>query len=119
RLRALPESYLAERQILGGDQDPRMVVSFRKTLAAKSLKQAVDSKKSQWPTVSYLTDVHPVIEWVTDKVLVQLGRHEAPVLHAPIGEPVFLIQGSYSNVKGRPTIVEWMAVTGLPDRPRV
>lgn len=116
RLRALPDGYLRERGILGGrDQDPRMVLTFAKPLAAKSLKNALDSKASQWPTVSFLTDIHPVMDWLTDKVLVLLGRHEAPVMHANVPEPVFLIQGTFTNVKGRPAVVEWMAVTGLPN----
>ena len=34
-------------------------------------------------------------------------------------EPAFLIQGVYSNALGQPTVVEWMAVTGLPGSPRV
>ncbi|MGH3252835.1 MAG: helicase, partial [Trebonia sp.] len=74
---------------------------------------------TQWPNVSYLTDVHPVLDWLTDKVLVEIGRHEAPVLNADVDEPVFLVQGIYANAKGRPTIVKWMAVTGLPQTPRV
>jgi hypothetical protein len=50
-------------------------------------------------------------------VLVEIGRHQAPVLAATVDQPVFLIQGISSNALGRPTILEWMAVTGLPHRP--
>jgi superfamily II DNA or RNA helicase len=117
RLRALPDEYLREKKILGSQgHDARLVVTFDQRLAAASLRSALDAKESQWPNVSYLTDIHPVLDWITDKVLVQLGRHEAPVLHAIVAAPVFLVQGIYSNKEGRPTVVEWMAVTGLPGR---
>ena len=32
---------------------------------------------------------------------------------------MFLVQGICSNAVGRPTVVEWMAVRGLPDHPQV
>ena len=41
------------------------------------------------------------------------------MLIANVDEPVFLVQGVYSNALGQPTVVQWMAVTGLPDEPRV
>jgi ERCC4-related helicase len=122
RLRALPDSYLKEKHLLSADEDnkdARMVLTFDKTVAQASLEAALDAADTQWPTVSFLTDIHPVLDWVTDKVLVRLGRHEAFVLHAKVAEPVFLLQGTYTNRLGRPTVVEWMAVTGLPGRPRV
>ena len=120
RFRALPVSYLKEQNIIGtADRPGRVRVTFSKELAAKRLEAARDSADNQWPNVSYLTDVHPVLDWLTDKVLVEIGRHEAPVLSADVAEPVFLIQGIYANTRGRPTIVKWMAVSGLPGTPYV
>ncbi|MCK9895053.1 DEAD/DEAH box helicase [Frankia sp. AgB32] len=130
RLRALPQSYLADQRILpvserdergekrGKGEQGRVRVTFSTELAEARLKAARETSTSQWPSVSFLTDIHPVLDWVTDNVLVQVGRNQAPVLAANVDEPVFLIQGIYSNALGRPTIVEWMAVTGLPDQPR-
>ncbi|OIV37923.1 helicase [Mangrovactinospora gilvigrisea] len=120
RLRALPKSYLDEQRILPTDQRPgRILVTFDKRLADRRLKAARDSSTSQWPNVSYLTDVHPVLDWITDKVLVEVGYHEAPVLAADVEGPIYLIQGTYSNALGRPTVLEWMAVRGLPGAPEV
>lgn len=122
RLRALPESYLREKHLLSADdddRDARMVLTFDRALAQRSLQAALNAAVTQWPSVSFLTDIHPVLDWITDKVLVRLGRHEAFVLHARVGKPVFLIQGTYTNRLGRPTVVEWMAVTGMPDQARV
>ncbi|MYQ32531.1 DEAD/DEAH box helicase family protein [Streptomyces sp. SID4956] len=115
RLKALPKSYLDEQRIMPRKTEPgRMRITFSKDLADRRLKAARESSKSQWPNVSYVTDVHPVLDWLTDKVLVEVGRHQAPVLAASVDSPTFLVQGICSNALGRPTIVEWMAVHGEP-----
>lgn len=115
RLKALPKSYLDEQRIMPRKTEPgRMRITFSKDLADRRLKAARESSKSQWPNVSYVTDVHPVLDWLTDKVLVEVGRHQAPVLAASVNSPTFLVQGICSNALGRPTIVEWMAVHGEP-----
>ncbi|MDT0378313.1 DEAD/DEAH box helicase [Streptomyces sp. DSM 42041] len=136
RLKALPKSYLTEQQILPTAQrEGRIRLTFDKALAAKRLKAAREDSKSQWPNVGYVSDVHPVLDWVTDKALAALRHDEAfvlafdpdaekaaeidPGLPAGLDGPVYLLQGSYSNKAGRPTVVEWMAVVGLPDAPRV
>lgn len=120
RLRSLPKSYLTEQRILPTGTAPgRLRLTFSKPLAAARLTAARETSSSQWPNVSYVTDVHPVLDWLTDKVLAEVGRHQAPVLAATVADPVFLFQGVSSNALGRPTVIEWMAVSGLPDRPQV
>ncbi|WP_245647168.1 DEAD/DEAH box helicase [Microtetraspora niveoalba] len=116
RLKALPKSYLDEQQILPRKTQPgRMRITFSKELAGARLKAARETTASQWPNVSYVTDIHPVLDWLTDKVLVEVGRHQAPVLSATVDGPTYLVQGIYSNALGKPTVVEWMAVSQLPD----
>ncbi|MCX4716525.1 DEAD/DEAH box helicase [Streptomyces virginiae] len=112
RLKALPPSYLREQTVA-----ERMLVTFDRALAQRKLTEARDSSTTMWPEVSFLTDIHPVVEWLTDKVLVEFGRQEAPVITTPhVDGPVFLVQGIHSNALGRPTVVRWMAVTGIrPD----
>ncbi|MCG3038977.1 DEAD/DEAH box helicase [Streptomyces sp. S1A] len=120
RLKALPRSYLDEQQIMPRKKQPaRMRVTFSKKLAGKRLEAARETTESQWPNVSYVTDIHPVLDWVTDKVLVEIGRHKAPVLAAAVDSPTYLVQGIYSNALGKPTVVEWMAVSQLPGNPVV
>ncbi|MEU6142236.1 SNF2-related protein [Streptomyces sp. NPDC047081] len=115
RLKALPPSYLKEQGVA-----ERMLVTFDRALARRKLKDAQNSRDTNWPEVSFLTDIHPMVEWLTDKVLVQFGRQEAPVIASPyVRHPTFLVQGIYSNALGRPTVVRWMAVTGLPSTPLV
>ncbi|GAB7105729.1 DEAD/DEAH box helicase [Streptomyces phaeofaciens JCM 4814] len=106
RLKALPPDYIREQ----GLRD-RLKVTFNRRLADHSLTRARASATSSWPDISLLTDLHPVMEWLTDKVLVRLDRQEAPVLTADVPQPTYLVQGIYSNALGRPTVVKWMAVT--------
>jgi ERCC4-related helicase len=120
RLKALPRSYLDEQRILPRKNEPgRIRITFSKHLADRRLAAARETSTSQWPNVSYITDIHPVLDWLTDKVLVEIGRHQAPVLAAAVHAPTFLVQGICSNGLGKPTIVRWMAVSGLPDDPQV
>lgn len=136
RLRALPKSYLDEQGILPTrERQGRMHITFSQKLGDDQLKKALDSSDSQWPHVGFASPIHPVLEWVTDKALASLRHDEAFVLayaanHAVAAEldgyreadfagPIFLIQGGFSNALGRPTVVEWMAVVGLPNTPRV
>ncbi|WP_329184621.1 DEAD/DEAH box helicase [Actinacidiphila glaucinigra] len=106
RLKALPPDYVREQ----GLRD-RLKVTFNRRLADHSLTRARASATSSWPDISLLTDLHPVMEWLTDKVLVRLDRQEAPVLAADVPRPTYLVQGIYSNALGRPTVVKWMTVT--------
>ncbi|MBL1095717.1 DEAD/DEAH box helicase [Streptomyces coffeae] len=106
RLKALPMDYLREQRLR-----ERLLVTFNRRLAEHSLQRARESSTSSWPEISLLTDLHPVVDWLTDKVLVRLGRQEAPMITANVAEPIYLVQGVYSNKLGRPTVVKWMGVT--------
>ncbi|MFF2729059.1 helicase-related protein [Streptomyces sp. NPDC058008] len=107
RLKALPVDYLREQRLR-----ERLLVTFNRRLAQHSLQRAREAgSTSSWPEISLLTDLHPVVEWLTDKVLVRLGRQMAPMITAGVAEPTYLVQGVYSNTLGRPTVVKWMGVT--------
>ncbi|MEV0524571.1 DEAD/DEAH box helicase [Streptomyces sp. NPDC050439] len=105
RMKALPPDYRREQRL-----NERLLVTLNRKLANLSLTRARESSSSSWPEISLLTDLHPVVEWLTDKVLVRLGRQEAPVITADVEAPVYLVQGIFSNALGRPTVVKWMAV---------
>ncbi|MFF9115990.1 SNF2-related protein [Streptomyces massasporeus] len=144
RFRELPKSYLEQEKILTTPKyEGTLRITFDKKYAADRLEAARNAKQgktdqptSQWPNVSYVSDIHPVLDWVTDKVLAKLRYDEAFVLAyrpdtdkakridaalpAALTGPVYLLQGVYSNAAGKPTVVEWMAVTGLAEgTPRV
>ncbi|MFF7778927.1 SNF2-related protein [Streptomyces tanashiensis] len=122
RLDVLPPGYLRDHGITR-----RMKLTFSREDAADSLKRAREDADSPslWPDAHYVGELHPVLEWITDKVLVQLGRQQAPVLQVDrtrVPEPVFLTQGVWSNQDGRPTVVAYLAVDRLGrtgEEPRV
>jgi hypothetical protein len=114
RLDVLPASYLREHRVA-----ERMRVTFNRDLAQRKLDEARQSKKTLWPEIAYLSDLHPMIEWLTDKVLIRVVRQQAPVIITSVTEPTFLVQGVYSNALGQPTVVQWMAISGLPDATRI
>ncbi|MER5403128.1 DEAD/DEAH box helicase [Streptomyces sp. NPDC002769] len=113
RLDVLPTGYLRDHGIT-----KRMKLTFSRANATESLKRAREDAHSAslWPDAHYVGELHPVVEWLTDKVLVQIGRQQALVLQVDreqVPEPVFLTQGVWSNAEGRPTVVGWFAVDGL------
>ncbi|MBQ0978116.1 helicase-related protein [Micromonospora sp. M61] len=116
RLTDLPRTYLrAHRE----GEDLRLKVTFDRALAQRKLDQARQSKTPMWPDIAFLSDVHPMVDWLVDKVLIRLGRQQAPVLTADVTAPTFLIQGVYANRLGQPTVVQWMAVSDLPASPTI
>jgi ERCC4-related helicase len=116
RLSDLPKSYLKAQE---EGEHLRLRVTFDRALAQRKLDEARKSKTTIWPEIAYLSDIHPMIDWLVDKVLIRLGRQQAPVLIADVDGPVFLVQGVYCNRLGQPTVVEWMTVSGLPGPPVV
>lgn len=106
RLAALPQSYLAEQGLT-----ERMKVTADRDVAQRSLDAARSSTNSSWPEVAYLSPLHPLMDWLVDKLLVQVGRNQAPMIAAAVEAPTFCVQGLWSNGQGRPQLVEWMAVT--------
>lgn len=129
RLKALPQSYLDQRRIL-----ERITVTFSTDLARQRLELArkhnsnkpkrrgQGTKEQQyaesgWPDISLLTDQHPITEWLVDKVLARASagtanarRLTARVIAAAVPNPVFLVNGRYSNRQGKPTVLAWLAL---------
>jgi ERCC4-related helicase len=85
---------------------------------AKVQKAIADARKrakegeSSWPTEHLLWELHPVMQWLLDKVMCRFLRHEAPVIVAPKlgkGQTAYLFQGVLSNRRSQPVVVEWFA----------
>ncbi|WAX77960.1 DEAD/DEAH box helicase [Streptomyces sp. KMM 9044] len=113
RFDVLPPGYVRDQGITR-----RINLTFSREDAADSLRRAREDagSTSLWPDAHYVGELHPVVEWITDRVLVEYGRQQALVLQvgpekAP--DPVFLTQGVWSNAEGRPTAVVWLAIDQL------
>jgi superfamily II DNA or RNA helicase len=112
RFKALPQSYLDEQHIAD-----RIKVTGDQHHAEAALAEARSGKDStsQWPVVGFLSPLHPLVDWLVDKVLANVGRNQAPVIEAPVAEPAFAVVGTYANGRGQPQLVEWMAVRATPN----
>ncbi|WP_007023731.1 DEAD/DEAH box helicase [Saccharomonospora iraqiensis] len=114
RLRDLPESYLREREVA-----TRIRLSAQPRFAEQRLAKARADGDTLWPDVGFLAPNHPVLEWATSRALARFGRNQATVMAAPVEEPVFLTQATFSNALGQPVLTRWGAITGLPHAPEV
>ena len=71
-------------------------------------------RQDEWPEWELFWAHHPICEWLDDKVMAELGRHEAWVV--PVtgdldgNDAVFLFQGVQSNQNGQPVIVDWFGI---------
>lgn len=73
-------------------------------------------RKGEWPKEQLFWELHPVMDWLLDKLMINFGRHEAPVIVAPElaqGKAIFLFQGLLSNKRSQPVISEWFGVQVL------
>lgn len=71
-------------------------------------------QQGEWPREQLLWELHPVMAWLVDRLLVRFGRHEAPIILTPtLGKKdyILLFQGVLSNRRSQPVIVEWFGIT--------
>ncbi|VAW84752.1 putative ATP-dependent helicase [hydrothermal vent metagenome] len=70
--------------------------------------------ESAWPKQHYLWAQHPVMQWLQERMLANVGRHTAPVLalnsELQPGQSIFLVSGLIPNRKAHPVIWHWYAV---------
>ena len=75
--------------------------------------QAARKEEGVWPRLHLLWDLHPVMNWLVDRLLVRFGRHEAPLILAPQLGPnsaILLFQAIISNQRSQPVISDWVGI---------
>lgn len=97
------------------DANDRYTLAAKPAMVADAIERARQSKDSEsaWPRIEYLWSQHPVVEWLRDRVLTQMGRHTAPVLRVAklaADERAFVLMGLIPNRKGQPLLVDWQVV---------
>jgi len=103
--RLLPKGALPDDGRLHLTSDAKLVQEeIRKTRSGERL----------WPQIHLLWDLHPAVEWLNYKLLVNFDRAQAPVVTLKSildrQELVFLMQGETPNRKGQPVIHRWFGV---------
>lgn len=90
----------------------RYVLTANSERMAQAIEQARQAKAEDdtWPQLHYLWTQHPIMEWLGDRVLTTIGRHEAPVLQShklAADEQAFILMSLVPNRKGHPLLSEW------------
>ena len=94
------------------DGNHRYALCANKDRIAQAIEHARQAKAEEesWPSLHYLWPQHPIMDWLSDRVLTTFGRHRAPVIQCPQlvdGEQAFILMGLIPNRKGQPLLVEW------------
>jgi hypothetical protein len=63
-------------------EDGWFMLSADREVIRQEIKRSRKDERT-WPRIHYLWPLHPILEWVNDKVTATFGRHEAPVLDLP------------------------------------
>lgn len=94
------------------DSGHRYTLTASREQMAAAIEQARQAKAEDdtWPAVHYLWPQHPILEWLSERVLTAFGRHRAPVIQCQKmdeGSQAFILMGLIPNRKGQPLMVEW------------
>lgn len=94
------------------DSNHQYSLCAHKTRIAQAIEQARQAKAGDdsWPLLHYLWPQHPIMDWLSDRVLSAFGRHCAPVIQCPHladDEHAFMLMGLIPNRKGQPLVIEW------------
>ena len=111
---AVDGRFMPEEAVGAGDR-------IELTDQAQVINQAIDQAKMQersWPTVQYLWDGHPILEWFADRASIFFPEHSAPF--APLsglakGEIAVVMHGAIPNANGAPVVDRWAVIVQEPD----
>ena len=96
--------------------------TFRLTDSRDEVKKSIEIARQQegkWPEWELFWPLHPVCEWLDDRVLSHLGRHAAWTIQSPKVEhadALFFFQGVLSNKAGQSVWVDWFSVPFRDDK---
>jgi len=76
--------------------------------------QRARERSDAWPEWHLLWELHPMSEWLCDRMVAHMSRHAAPILRVPRGvaegRACFLVQVMIANGRGQPMISAWIGV---------
>ncbi len=94
-------------------EDGRIRLTDRRDLMNDSIRRSRLGTEDGWPRLQYLWDVHPIVDWLADRVSNVFGRGSAPVCRLQrlqADEAAFVFNGLVPNLKGHPLVDEWPVV---------
>ena len=109
--------YMPPEAVGAGD---RIELTDRAQVVSKSVENAKMHDQA-WPSVHFLWDCHPILEWFADRTSGFFPDHSAPVAslsgNLESGEVVVILHGAISNESGVPIVDSWAAMVGIEDAP--
>jgi superfamily II DNA or RNA helicase len=93
--------------------DGRIRLTDSRAIMNDRIRKSRQGTEEGWPQFQYLWDIHPVVDWLADKVSGVFGRGSAPVARVRRLQPdeaAFVFNGVAPNLKGHPLIDEWPVV---------
>lgn len=97
RLQVLPQTYLRDR-----DVHETLRLATTKNKGERELRNArTDDSTSQWPESHFLAPLHPVLDWVSDRVTALLARGHVYALSGQVSLPTVLLLGTLTNARGQ------------------
>lgn len=114
RLDVLPQSYLADRRVT-----EKLVLATTLTRGKHRMAEALrDENGSSWPDAHYLSPLHPVLDWASDRALAGLGRNEVFAVRGDVDNPTVLLLGTLTNRRGQVVSAAWLtAEFPVPEDP--
>ena len=100
-------------------KDGRIRLTDRRDLMNDSIRRSRLGTEDGWPRLQYLWDVHPIVDWLADRVSSVFGRGSAPVgrlQRLQANEAAFVFNGVVPNLKGHPLVDEWPVVLFKDDK---
>jgi hypothetical protein len=94
-------------------RDGRIRLTDKRDVMNDAIRRSRLGTESGWPDRQYLWDVHPIVDWLADRVSGVFGRGSAPVgrlRKLGKGEAAFVFNGVVPNLKGHPLVDEWPVV---------
>jgi superfamily II DNA or RNA helicase len=92
--------------------DEQLLLCADPAVLQKEIK-AARKEENAWPKKQYLWSIHPVVQWLNDRVLSSFGRHQAPIIRISTlkkNETIFLVSGQIPNRRGQALIQRWLGV---------
>lgn len=80
---------------------------------------AARNTSGHWSRELMCTQQHPIMQWLAERLVMQLPRGQAPHLHSPhlaVGEIAFCMMGLVSSQRGLPLVVDAHAIIARPGR---
>lgn len=113
RLEVLPQSYLRDR---GVTSNLRLATTLSRGKESLDAARGV-GQHTLWPEAHYLSPLHPVLDWISDRVLAELGRNQVFAIVGKVEEVSVLLHGTLTNRRGQVVASTFITTTFMGELP--